>query len=233
MLPTIWRLLPINECKHSVKVFGSCILDNRMAIQWCYPMIKVLDAFSVRNGSEFRVWCQFRVGTEPGPTQHVSTENPLVKCQHFILQLSIWVLILSQHNVYARYAVWCPLSSPHLRFEIGSIFIKSTWQAGHFGEILPSFHSDSTNINPISNLTIGHELGHPFAQFMYRSCCDMIRIQILNCSQSCWNSKIEPQTGSNPFLNPEGTPALRVTTPTGLSNPVPNLHRSWVTWNLC
>jgi len=90
---------------------------------------------SVSNGSKcpVRVRLRFRPGT--GPLPRVSTQNPLLKSQHFLLQLSIWVLIVSWHNLYVKYAVWCPLSSPVLRFTIGPIVIESRWKPGHFGVI--------------------------------------------------------------------------------------------------
>jgi len=90
---------------------------------------------SVNNRSKFPV--RFRVRFRPGtgPLQRVSTQNPLLKSQHFLLQLSIWVLIISWHNLYMKYALWCPLSSPVLRFPIGPIVIESRWKPGPFGEI--------------------------------------------------------------------------------------------------
>jgi len=32
--------------------FGSCILDNEMAMQWCYPIIKVLASFIGKNATD-------------------------------------------------------------------------------------------------------------------------------------------------------------------------------------
>jgi len=89
----------------------------------------------------------------------------------------------------------------------------------------PLFHSDSTNINLIANLRMGDEIGHQSANFMYRSCCDTIRIQILNWSQRCRIRKMEPWSSSKPSPNPVGIPAFRVTTHTGLQpgNPEPLL----------
>jgi len=58
---------------------------------------------SVSNGSKFpvrfRVW--FRPGT--GPLQRVSTQKPLLKSHHSLLQLSIGVLIVSRHDLYVKY----------------------------------------------------------------------------------------------------------------------------------
>jgi hypothetical protein len=61
------------------------------------------------------------------------------------------------------------------------------------------------NTDPIANLRMGGEIGHESAHFMYRSCRDTIRIQILNWSESCRNSKMEPRYGSNPSPNMHGT----------------------------
>jgi len=89
---------------------------------------------SVSNGSKFLVRFWIWVGTKPGPLQRVSTQNPLLRCQNFLLQLCVWVLIVSQHNLYVKHAVWCPLSSQVLWFAIGSILVESHWKTGQFGE---------------------------------------------------------------------------------------------------
>jgi len=45
------------------------------------------------------------------------------------IQLSIGVLIVLQHDIYVKFADRCPISSPALRFAIGSIFIESHWNS--------------------------------------------------------------------------------------------------------
>jgi len=60
---------------------------------------------SVSNWSKVPVWFRVRVQPGTGPLQRVSTQNPLLKSQHFLLQFSIGVLIVSQHNLYVKYAV--------------------------------------------------------------------------------------------------------------------------------
>jgi len=69
---------------------------------------------------------------------------------------------------------------------------------------------------------MGDEIGHQSAHCTYRSCCDTIRIQILEWSQSCRNRKMEPRTCFNPSPNTVGTPVFQVTTRTGPSCPLPN-----------
>jgi len=90
---------------------------------------------SVSNWSKVPV--RFRVQFRPGTRllEWVFTQNLLLKSQHALLQLSIGVLIISQNNINMKYAVWCPLSSPMLRFAIRSIVVKSRWKPGHFGLI--------------------------------------------------------------------------------------------------
>jgi len=102
---------------------------------WLKNPIDRGDMDSVSNRSKFPV--QFRVRFQPGTgtLQWISTENLLFKSQHFLLQLSTEVLIVSQHNLYLKYAVWCPLSSPFLRFAIGQIVVESRWKPGHFDVI--------------------------------------------------------------------------------------------------
>jgi len=84
------------------------------------------DSLSIR--SKFPVWFRVRFRPRTGPLQRVSTQNPLLKSQHFLLQLSIGVLIASWHNLYVKYAVWRPLYSPILRFAIGWIAVESRWK---------------------------------------------------------------------------------------------------------
>jgi len=86
---------------------------------------------SVSNGSKIPVQCRVRFQPGTGPLQRVSTQNPLLKSQHFLLQLSIGVLIVSRHNLYVKYAVWFLLSSPVLRVAIGSIVVETRWKPGH------------------------------------------------------------------------------------------------------
>jgi len=153
------------ECQRSVNDFWSCIFDCPSAVQRHWPIIIVLAAvmgknacddiataskewgstadrlfpwglWSVSNGSKFRVRFWFQVGTEPWPLKQASAQNLILKCQHFSLRLSVWVLIVSPHNVHMKYVVCCSLSASILRCEIGSIFVGSHWKTGHFGEIL-------------------------------------------------------------------------------------------------
>jgi len=85
------------------------------------------------------------------------------------------------------------------------------------------------NIDPIANLRMGDEIRHQSAHFMYRSCCDRMRIQILNCSQSCRNGKKQPRCCSNPSPNTVDTPVFRVKTRPGPQpgNPEPLLTLLW------
>jgi hypothetical protein len=80
---------------------------------------------SVSNRSKFpgRFLVQFWPGTRL--LQRVSIQNLLFESQHFFLQLTIGVLIVSRHNLYLEYPVWCPLSSPVLRFAIRPIVVES------------------------------------------------------------------------------------------------------------
>ena len=73
-----------------------------------------------------------------------------------------------------------------------------------FPRFLSLFRNSSMNINPIANLRTGDEIEHRTGHSMYRLCCDTMGIKILNCSQSCWNRKMEPQSGLNQSLNLTG-----------------------------
>jgi len=88
---------------------------------------------NVSNRSKFPG--QFRVQFQPGTEllQQVSTYNPLVKSQHFLLQWSIWVLIVSQHDEYVDCAVSVALSPPAFRFAIRQVFVESRSKTHQFG----------------------------------------------------------------------------------------------------
>jgi len=87
---------------------------------------------SVSNGSRFpgRFRVRFQPGTEP--LQRVSTQNPLFKSQHFLLQLSIWVLIVSQHDQYVDCAVLVALSPPTFTFAMRQVFVESRSKTRQF-----------------------------------------------------------------------------------------------------
>jgi hypothetical protein len=80
---------------------------------------------SVSNGSKFVGW--FRVCFQPVTElfQQVSTQNSLLKSQHCLLQLSIRVLIVSQHDQDVYWAVLVALSPPAFRFAIWQVFVES------------------------------------------------------------------------------------------------------------
>jgi len=80
---------------------------------------------SVSNGCKFpgRFRVRFQPGTEP--LQRVFTQNPFLKSQHFLLQLSIWVLIVSQHEQYVDCAVLFAPSPPGFRFAIRQVLVES------------------------------------------------------------------------------------------------------------
>jgi hypothetical protein len=61
-------------------------------------------------------------------------------------------------------------------------------------------HSDSKNISPIADLTVGGWEAPNTAHCTYWSCHDMWRSQILNLSGSCRNCKMEPQWRFNPAI---------------------------------
>ena len=116
----------------------------------------------------------------------------------------------------------------------------------HFSWNLPLYHSHSTNISRIANLDVGGERAARTAQSTYWSCPDMIRTQILNWSESCRNSKMEPGSGYKLAKKLrvyvwswyDSTKTMRVgflagsgTKPNCFS--CPNPDRCWVTSTLC
>jgi len=87
---------------------------------------------SVSDGSK----CpgRFPVGFQPGTEllQQVSKQNLLLKRQYFLLQLTIWVLIVSQHDQYVDCAILVALSSPSLRFAIRQVLVGSQLKTHQF-----------------------------------------------------------------------------------------------------
>jgi len=188
------------------------------------------DLVSVSN--RYKVPVRFQVRARPGTglLQRVSTHNPLLKRRHCLLQSSIGVLIVSWHNLYVKYVVWCPLSSPVLRLAFGPILVESQWKPGHFGVMLGLI---SKRFNECWSERESENGRWNRAHFAYRSCCDMIRIEILDWRQWSRNRKMEQRFGSNQSPNPVVTPAFGVTTRTGPSGTVRNPDQSVVTWNRC
>jgi len=97
-----------------------------------YSIIPRSTVASVSNGS--KIAGRFRVRFYPGTEQlqRVSTQNPLLKSQHFLLQLSIWVLIVSQHVQYVDCAVLVAVSPPAFRFAIRQVFVESRSKTRQF-----------------------------------------------------------------------------------------------------
>jgi hypothetical protein len=88
---------------------------------------------TVSNGSNFPVWFWVRFRPRTQPLHHVSTQNLLLKSQHYLLQSSIGVLIVWRHNLYVKQTVWCPLPCSSLQFEMWSIIVVLRRKPGHFG----------------------------------------------------------------------------------------------------
>jgi len=57
-----------------------------------------------------------------GPFYH---QKPGISSSPFCLQLSIWVLIVSQHDQYVACAVLVALSPPAFRIGIRQVFVES------------------------------------------------------------------------------------------------------------
>ena len=101
---------------------------------------------SVSNGSNPLERFRVRVGTGTEPWQwfyHMKNldrchlgrfppQNPAFPSPDISLQLSIWVLIVSWHDVYADCAVLAVLSPPALRFAIRPIFVESLSKTREF-----------------------------------------------------------------------------------------------------
>ena len=70
---------------------------------------------------------RFRVPFQPGtePTHSVSTQKPLLKSQHFLLQLSIWVLTIWQDAQHVDCAHLVAPSPPTFRCAIRQGFVES------------------------------------------------------------------------------------------------------------
>ena len=147
---------------------------------------------------------RFRVGTELGTLQRVlpyqKTEQllnrgffgrfPIVAHSALWLQLSIWVLIVSQYDIRKLCRFGCSFTS---RSPICDP-INIGWVKAKIVQYWALFHSDSRNINRIAQCWTGGERASKTAQFTHISYCDTIRTQICNWSPStevtnmrlCW-----------------------------------------------
>jgi hypothetical protein len=83
----------------------------------------------------------------------------------------------------------------------------------NFAYNCPYFHSHSTNISRIANLNAWGDIAVRAARSTYWSCHDTIRTQILNCSQSWWNCKVEIAGRFQPGRKTAGLWPVPVTTP--------------------
>jgi len=83
--------------------------------------------------------------------------------------------------------------------------------------MLHLFPSYSMNISRITNVIAGGEVARTTAQTANSSCHDMIRTQILNCSQSCMNRIVGTTVQFQPGQNPTILCLVQVTTPPGPS----------------
>jgi len=145
---------PLNDSFCSIWSIFSSFLT---ALNLCLPAhtashlsdTKLLGAGSVSNGSKFpgRFRVRFQPGTEP--LQRVSIQNPLLKSQHFLLRLSIWVLIVSQHEQYVDCAVLVAPLPPAFRFAIRQVLVESRsktrqfrWNSAFISQPLNEYQSD-------------------------------------------------------------------------------------------
>jgi hypothetical protein len=174
---------------------------------------------SFTNGSKLQV----RFGVQFGPgtwaLQRVFTQHTVFKSQNFLQEFSIWVLIVLQHNLYGKYAAWCPLSSSVFQLAIRPIVVQSWWIPGNFGMIFGLIPLRLNEYWSDRNQRMDNKTGYQSAHIIYRSCCDTMRILILNWIQRCKTHEIEPWSGLNPSLNPAGTPVFQVTTRTTARQP--------------
>ena len=110
----------------------SCVRVNSARMLQSSAMPQGQVSISASNESKFPAW--FRVRFQPGtePLQRVSTHNPLLKCQHFLLQLSIWVLIVSQQEQYVNCPDLVAPSPPAFRFAIRQVFVESRSKTRQF-----------------------------------------------------------------------------------------------------
>jgi hypothetical protein len=71
-------------------------------------------------------------------------QKPGISCSEVWLQLSIWVLIVSQHDQYIDCAVLVTLSPPAFRFAIQQVFGES-WSNTHQFHLIPGITSQPLN----------------------------------------------------------------------------------------
>jgi len=140
-------------------------------------------------------------------------QQPSIWNRPFWLQLSIWVLIVSQHDQYVDCAVLVALSPPAFRFAIWQVFVESQSITRQFriqpviiSQPLDKYQSDRKS-------EAGGERATKTANSTYWSYCDTIRTQILNWSQRSRDRKFETVVRFQPGQIPAVLCPVWVTNP--------------------
>jgi len=132
--------------------------------------------------------------------------------------------IIYMRNMQCDALFHLPFSSLRLDQYSSTCFEKPLILTG----FLALFPSDCMSIHPIPIRRTWNERGHHTAYFTYRLCCDTMKIQKLNSSESCRTREIQLYSSSNPAPNQAASGVVRVTMQTWASGPVPTPvhHRS-------
>jgi len=110
-----------------------------------------VERFRVRGGTGIELWERFYHMKNPDHWHlgRFPPQNPAFASPDVSLQSSIWVLIVSWHDVYADCAVLASLSPPAFRFAIWPIFVESLsktrefwWKSMHIWQPLNKYQSD-------------------------------------------------------------------------------------------
>jgi hypothetical protein len=125
-------------------------------------------------------------------------QKPGISTSHWWLQLSIWVLIISQHDQYVDCAVLVARSPPALRFAIWWLFVESQSNTSELRMKSALFHHHSPSIGRIANPNAGGKQAAKTEQSTYWPSHDTIRTHILNWSHSYRNCIVGTATRFEP-----------------------------------
>jgi len=130
----------------------------------------------------------------------------------FWLQLSIWVLIVSQHDQYVDCAVLVALSPPAFRFALWEAFVESRSKTRQ-SRLQSAIISQPLNEYQSDRQSESRRWKSDYNCTIYVPCCDTIRTRILNWSQRSRNRMIGTAVPFQPGQIPAILCPVRVTNP--------------------
>ena len=157
---------------------------------------------SIAGSLNWLLWSYHTKNPDLGKWAGFTTKNPASQVHNFGSN-SVFEFC-SYHDMFSTYIVQCKplfhLPLPDLRSD--EYTLSHYRNPTKFAENMLFFHSNSMNIGAIANLKAGGGRARKTAQSTYSSCHDKLGSQIINCSKSCRNLKMEQRCRYNPANKP-------------------------------